>query len=392
MAKTKRYPGTIEKRGSNYRVILYAGGKRHSYTLKEATRKQAENFAREQHDKLQERLARVEAGLPGVVKFSGLLKQYREHRLPLVNSAKTRATYEGSLDRFEHYFVELQGDPEVDAIRRGHIRSFLDWRRANRLQGITGGHRRSDVPLSNRTVAKDRAVLHQLFTYAAELEYRDDNPVALVKVPKGDPRDPVILDDEQFERLLSELEDPMVRLYVLTLGEGGMRSESEALWLQWIDIDLEEGFIRIRSGRDGHRTKSGKGRWTPMTPRLREAMREHFANFRFATYDGQPAPWIFHHTRTRRHYVAGDRVKSFRTSITNAIKRAKLPDGFRTHDLRHRRITTWLAEGKNPVHVKEAVGHADLRTTMEYTHLAREHLRSLVGEEEAEERLKKLGS
>jgi site-specific recombinase XerD len=30
------------------------------------------------------------------------------------------------------------------------------------------------------------------------------------------------------------------------------------------------------------------------------------------------------------------------------------------------------------VHVKEAMGHSDLRTTMGYTHLAREHLESLV--------------
>jgi site-specific recombinase XerD len=44
-----------------------------------------------------------------------------------------------------------------------------------------------------------------------------------------------------------------------------------------------------------------------------------------------------------------------------------------------------MAEGKNPVHVKEAVGHADLRTTMAYTHLAREHLRGLVDEPPAEE-------
>ena len=40
-----------------------------------------------------------------------------------------------------------------------------------------------------------------------------------------------------------------------------------------------------------------------------------------------------------------------------------------------------MAEEKNPVHVKEAVGHSDLRTTMQYTHLAREHLRSLVEQE-----------
>ena len=37
---------------------------------------------------------------------------------------------------------------------------------------------------------------------------------------------------------------------------------------------------------------------------------------------------------------------------------------FRAHDLRHRRVTTWLAEAKSATLVKEAVGHADLRTTM----------------------------
>ncbi len=53
-------------------------------------------------------------------------------------------------------------------------------------------------------------------------------------------------------------------------------------------------------------------------------------------------------------------------------------------------MTTWLAEGKNPVHVKEAMGHADLATTMGYTHLAREHLRSLVEQEPKREELRDL--
>jgi len=38
----------------------------------------------------------------------------------------------------------------------------------------------------------------------------------------------------------------------------------------------------------------------------------------------------------------------------------------------------WLAEEKNPVHVMEAMGHSDLRTTMGYTHLSRQHLKALV--------------
>lgn len=74
-------------------------------------------------------------------------------------------------------------------------------------------------------------------------------------------------------------------------------------------------------------------------------------------------------------------MKDYRTSFDSAVKRARLPEGFRRHDLRHRRVTTWLAEEKNPVHVKESMGHSDLATTMAYTHLSREHLRSLVDDE-----------
>jgi site-specific recombinase XerD len=50
----------------------------------------------------------------------------------------------------------------------------------------------------------------------------------------------------------------------------------------------------------------------------------------------------------------------------------------RQHDLRHRHVTVWLAEGKSPVLVKEAMSHSDLQTTMDYTHLSREHLGALV--------------
>lgn len=41
-------------------------------------------------------------------------------------------------------------------------------------------------------------------------------------------------------------------------------------------------------------------------------------------------------------------------------------------------MTTWLADGADVAKVREAMGHADLRTTMGYTHLVRENLRSLV--------------
>lgn len=38
-------------------------------------------------------------------------------------------------------------------------------------------------------------------------------------------------------------------------------------------------------------------------------------------------------------------------AVRKAAERAKLPDDWRKHDLRHRRVTTWLSEGHSPVKV-----------------------------------------
>jgi integrase len=116
----------------------------------------------------------------------------------------------------------------------------------------------------------------------------------------------------------------MLALYVLLLGETGMRCESEALHLTWADVRLDDGFVWVPQ-RDGHRTKGGKGRWTPMTPQLATAMRSHFARYRFVKYKVVSVPWIFHHDHTSRTYEAGQRIGSLRGSFHRAARLAKLP-------------------------------------------------------------------
>lgn len=170
--------------------------------------------------------------------------------------------------------------------------------------------------LSAHTVARDRRVLHRLFEFACELEYVEANPVARVAAPKGDPHTPNLLTPAELERLLEACGDRnMLRLYVLLLAETGARADSEALHLQWSDIDAAGGFIQIRSGRDGHWTKSGKSRWVPMSARLAAALSEHAARYRFAIYQGARTPWVFHHTRTLRQALAGERIRSLREAF-----------------------------------------------------------------------------
>ncbi|MDB4875730.1 MAG: XerD [Gemmatimonadetes bacterium] len=373
----KKHPGTFENRGTHQRLILYCGGRRYTYRLDTFDRKAAEKFAREKHRELMKQRDRSRRGVDHDTRFSELLALYRRDEVPGL-APGTRRAYGDSFTMLEEYFVAGElGDPTLDRIGTKEVKGYLSWRRTQRR---AGKHQTpSTAPISNRTLQKDRAVLHRLFDFADRLELREGNPVARVEQPKADPRSPVLLSDEQYETLLAKCEhSPQLWLYTLALGETGGRCLSEVLHLRWTDVDLAEGFLEIRSGEEGHRTKSGKSRFVPMTPRLHQALRDHAARVRLVTYHGVHSPWVFHHERDRRGCKAGQRVKSMRSAFDTAAAAAGIPDAFHRHDLRHRRVTTWLAGGANPVHVKEALGHSDLRTTMGYTHLSKEHLRSLV--------------
>ena len=215
-------------------------------------------------------------------------------------------------------------------------------------------------PLSARSLTKDRAVLHALFSYAASLEVIQGNPVKVVPPPKGDSREPLILSETQYESLLRASDGhDMLRMYVLVLGETGVRCESEALWLRWDDVDLERGFLQVETVRKGIRSKSGKIRFVPMTVKLKDAAQAHMARYRLQTYKGERTNWVFHHPTARRTAVAGARIQSLRAAFAGAAQRAGLPADLNQHDLRHRRVTTWLAAGKSPVLVQKAMGHSD---------------------------------
>jgi integrase len=367
MAGRKNHHGSIDVLPSgSIRVRISVAGKLHRFTLKNATLEEARERADEKYRQLRREAEREEEGLPVGDPLSLLLERFEETELPGLAS-NTRRTYRGSLKFIRRFFVELRGDPRVDKIRGGHIHEYLAWRRH------TG---RGGAPVSGYTLAKDRRLLHRLFALAEMLELRDGNPVARVPAPKVDPRDPILLSEEELDHLLEELEDhPVARLWILILAETGARAFSEALWLRWEDLRLDDGFLWIASGRGGRRTKSGKGRWVPLTPRLSEELRAYAADRRMRIYQGKRTPWVLHRTKRGK---AGERYRGSRTVIEAAAERAGTPEGWRLHDLRHRRVTTWLAAGKNPVHVKEAMGHSTIQVTMGYTHLAREHLRSLV--------------
>jgi len=89
------------------------------------------------------------------------------------------------------------------------------------------------------------------------------------------------------------------------------------------------------------------------------------------------SPHVFKHLRRSRDAEPGQRIERVYRGFKSAAKRIGLPT-LRPHDLRHAFVTRKLADGVPAQLVMRYIGHADLSTTLRYTHFVPEHLRSVV--------------
>jgi integrase len=371
--------GALRRRGLRsitWEVML--NGQRYRATYPTAVVGEAINAANREYSEFtaQDRAA---AGLPLNMKMDTLLAAFRRSVRRL--SAGAQRSYDESLKPLTQYFVRERGNPSIHRIAPADVNLYIEWRRDRRIDGNAKRRKRAPAPepkpLAARTLAKDRAVLSAAFTFAEQHGYRLGNPVRLTKAPKGDKRPNVILSDGQYQRLIDACDSDVLRSYVVTLGETGMRADSEALWLQWDDINFEIGQIEVVSGRGGHRTKNGESRWIPMTDRIKAEMREHFARFRFSG-----SPWVFFHRISHGTRRKGERIGNLFHGFKGAASRAGLPGQLRQHDLRHRRVTTWLQQGESPTDVQRWMGHSTIEVTMAYFHYVPTHLRGLEAPQE----------
>lgn len=143
----------------------------------------------------------------------------------------------------------------------------------------------------------------------------------------------------------------------LTLVLTGLR-RFELLGLRWRDVDLIENVLRVRDSKseDGIRSIA-------LTLRLAE---ELWQQRRRTPFQGDDE-LVFPHPHTGRGYDA----KHFNEHLKAALAAAGVEGHVRAfHDLRHTAITNDAASGANPIAVMTKAGHADMKTTRRYMHLA----------------------
>lgn len=335
-------------------------------------------------------------------------------RLYLYFSDKS-PTANSTVSSSDHEWVELN-ERMTNALRLRH-RSFRTEQSYNawvRRFGVFLGHKsprtieQSDLQRFLSSLAVERKVSAStqnqafnalLFLFRHVLDKKVSGMEATVRSNR--PRKlPVVLSREEVRSILEAMNGVTWLMASLIYG-GGLRIE-ECLKLRLKDIDFDRGFLTVRSA------KGNKDRQTLFPKNLAEPLRNHLSDIRIIHeedrrngIEGVSMPgaleykypnankelgwfWVFPSanlsadplTNTiRRHHM-------YPTTVQKAFKQAREKAGVvkqaTVHTLRHSFATHLLEAGYDIRTVQELLGHANLQTTMIYTHVAKKNMLGVV--------------
>jgi integrase/recombinase XerD len=176
----------------------------------------------------------------------------------------------------------------------------------------------------------------------------------LAQIPhaKRERKLPVVLSVSEVRRFLKAVPNLKHRTVLMTMYGTGLRV-IEALRLRVEDIDSERMVLRIRQG------KGRKDRYVPLSPTLLAALR-------FYWKERRPKTWLFPGINEDRPLEKTVIQKAARS----ARLRAHLKKPTRTHTMRHCFATHLLEAGMDLRSIQLAMGHASMRSTARYLHVA----------------------
>lgn len=238
---------------------------------------------------------------------------------------------------------------------------------------------------------QNQALSALLFLYNHVLAKPLDGLQGVVRA-KMPSRLPVVLSREEARAVLARMEGA-VRLVAVLLYGAGLRL-NEALELRIKDVDFGRRQIAVRRG------KGGKDRLVPLPDVLREPLREHLERVRRLhdsdlsrglgrvslpdslgrKFPGADREWVWQYLFPAAR-ICDDprwgpptRYHLHETAVQRAVRQAALAAGISKrvgcHTFRHSFATHLLEDGYDIRTIQELLGHADVSTTMLYTHVA----------------------
>jgi integrase len=278
-----------------------------------------------------------------VTRFDTLAQWYLE--LPEV---KAKRSYDKDLMHCARLIAKF-GDRLLKDITPAMVEAY----KQQRLSDISKRRK----PTRPATVNREITTFKTIFNKAMKNGKAERNPAQGIKQLKENNERDRVLTPEEYTRLLAHCPphlNPIFRLAYHT----GMR-RGEILTLRWGQVDMKEGFIRLRA----EDTKTNEGRLVPLNGELVEMFK--------SMPRGLPMAPVFTYK--------GNAVSEMKRSFATACKRAGI-EGFTFHDLRHTAINNWRLAGHDYFRIMAATGHKTMNVFKRYNTVNKQELKALVGE------------
>jgi integron integrase len=286
-------------------------------------------------------------------------------------SIRTEQAYESWIGRF----ILFCGNEDPRVVGEDRIVAFLEDLAV-----------RGQVSASTQNQALNALVF--LFKQVLKRELGQLEDFARPKRPK---RLPVVLERVEVVQLLEQLEGTQHMMAALLYGTGMRLMECVRLRVQ--DVDFHYHQIVVRDG------KGQKDRVVPLPRRLEQPLREQLQNARALhrrdleqgygevflpdalarKWPNAPREWHWQYVfpsgrlsvdprggKTRRHHMHENGLQK---AVKAAAQKAGITKKVNCHCLRHSFATHLLLSGYDIRTVQELLGHADVSTTMIYTHV-----------------------
>ena len=237
--------------------------------------------------------------------------------------------------------------------------------RLNALQVQSVYRQKLNHGLSPRSVEIIHTTIHKALKQAVRWALIPRNVAEAVTPPRPPKREMTPLTREQVKALLEASRTDKLHAFWVLACTTGMRN-GEIIGVQWRDIDLEAGTLRVqRTVFNGKVSapKTASGRRTIRLSKLAiRALKQH----RVDAAKQRIAGWVFCSTAGTPINVHNLHNRSWKP----LLKSAGLPAHTRMHDLRHSAASLLLGQGVPVKVVSEMLGHADVSTTLSiYAHV-----------------------
>jgi integrase len=327
------------------------GRRRRQWSGGYPTRKAAEVAEREE-------LHRRDSGImlsPEKVTLAAFAGRWLDYMATLGRDERTLERYRELLDL--HALPSLGGLP-LRQLQPAHLADLYGrLLRSGRRDGRPGG-------LHPRTVGHIHRVLHRMLKQAVRWRLLAVSPAADLELPSMPASQMVTLTRGQVATLLAAADGWLHTLVLLGVATGARLGE--LLALRWVDVDLDQGTVRIgRSLRvvgrrlqvKGPKTEAGY-RMVALGPTVIGALRRLRAEQierRFALGPAYHLEDLVICKPDGRPY----RPDSASTMFRALVHRAGLPDTVHVHTLRHSAASFLAAEGVPASDIASQLGHAD---------------------------------